>query len=68
MLNYVDCEKRGFCSRVSINQEREVSPMIRMIDVEMEYDNGTEAIRGLSLDIQDGEFAFLVLLLSLKQI
>lgn len=34
--------------------------MIRMIDVEMEYDNGTEAIRGLSLDIQDGEFAFLV--------
>ena len=31
-----------------------------MIDVEMEYDNGTEAIRGLSLDIQDGEFAFLV--------
>ena len=34
--------------------------MIRLIDVEMEYDNGTEAIRGLSMDIEDGEFAFLV--------
>ena len=34
--------------------------MIRLINVEMEYDNGTEAIRGLSMDIEDGEFAFLV--------
>ena len=34
--------------------------MIRLMDVEMEYDNGTEAIRGLSMDVEDGEFAFLV--------
>ena len=34
--------------------------MIRLKDVEMEYENGTSAIRGISLDIQDGEFVFLV--------
>jgi len=34
--------------------------MIRLKDVEMEYDNGTKAIRGISLDIKDGEFVFLV--------
>ena len=34
--------------------------MIRMKDVEMEYDNGTRAIRGISLTIEDGEFVFLV--------
>ena len=34
--------------------------MIRLKDVEMEYENGTEAIRGISLDIADGEFVFLV--------
>lgn len=34
--------------------------MIRLKDVEMEYENGTEAIRGISLDIGDGEFLFLV--------
>ena len=34
--------------------------MIRLKDVEMEYDNGTQAIRGISLEIQDGEFVFLV--------
>ena len=34
--------------------------MIRLRDVEMEYENGTEAIRGISLEIQDGEFVFLV--------
>ena len=34
--------------------------MIRLKDVEMEYDNGTRAIRGISLDIEDGEFVFLV--------
>ena len=34
--------------------------MIRLKDVEMEYENGTVAIRGISLDIQDGEFVFLV--------
>ena len=34
--------------------------MIRLIDVHKEYDNGTEALRGLDLRIDDGEFVFLV--------
>ena len=34
--------------------------MIRLKDVEMEYENGTRAIRGINLTIQDGEFVFLV--------
>ena len=34
--------------------------MIRLIDVEKEYDNGTKALRGISLRIDDGEFVFLV--------
>ena len=34
--------------------------MIRLKDVEREYDNGTRAIQGISLTIEDGEFVFLV--------
>ena len=34
--------------------------MIRFVDVHKEYDNGTEALRGLDLTIDDGEFVFLV--------
>ena len=34
--------------------------MMRLKDVEMEYDNGTRAIQGISLTIEDGEFVFLV--------
>lgn len=34
--------------------------MIRLKDVEMEYENGTKAIRGITLTIEDGEFVFLV--------
>ena len=34
--------------------------MIRLKDVEMEYDNGTRAIQGITLSIEDGEFVFLV--------
>ena len=34
--------------------------MIRLKDVEMEYTNGTRAIRGISTTIEDGEFVFLV--------
>ena len=34
--------------------------MIRLKDVEMEYENGTRAIKGISLTIEDGEFVFLV--------
>ena len=34
--------------------------MIRLIDVHKEYDNGTKALKGVSLRIDDGEFVFLV--------
>lgn len=34
--------------------------MIRLKDIEMEYDNGTKAIQGITLTIEDGEFVFLV--------
>ena len=34
--------------------------MIRLVDVCKEYNNGTKAIKGLNLKIEDGEFAFLV--------
>ena len=33
--------------------------MIRLKDVEMEYDNGTWAVSGITLTIEDGEFVFL---------
>jgi len=34
--------------------------MIRLIDVHKEYDNGTKALKGINLRIDDGEFVFLV--------
>lgn len=34
--------------------------MLRLKDVEMEYESGVRAIRGISLEIADGEFVFLV--------
>ena len=34
--------------------------MIRFIDVQKTYDNGTKALKGVSLRIDDGAFAFLV--------
>ncbi len=34
--------------------------MIRFIDVQKEYDNGTKAVKGVNLRIEDGEFVFLV--------
>ena len=34
--------------------------MIRLKDGEMEYDNGTKAIKGITLTVEDGEFVFLV--------
>ena len=34
--------------------------MIRLKDVEKEYENGTHALRGISLTVSDGEFVFLV--------
>ena len=32
--------------------------MIRLKDVEMEYDNGTRAIKGITLTIEDGNSCF----------
>lgn len=34
--------------------------MIRLIDVHKEYDNGTRALKGVNVRIDDGEFVFLV--------
>jgi len=34
--------------------------MIRLIDIQKEYDNGTKALKGINLRIDDGEFVFLV--------
>ena len=34
--------------------------MIRFIDVYKEYDNGTKALKGINMRIDDGEFVFLV--------
>ena len=34
--------------------------MIRFTDVEKRYDNGVDALRGISMSIEDGEFVFLV--------
>lgn len=34
--------------------------MIRLIDIHKDYDNGTKALKGVNLRIEDGEFVFLV--------
>ena len=34
--------------------------MVRLIAVYKEYDNGTKALKGVSMRIDDGEFVFLV--------
>jgi len=34
--------------------------VIRLIDIYKEYDNGTKALKGISLRVDDGEFVFLV--------
>ena len=34
--------------------------MVRFIDVHKEYDNGTKALKGINVRIDDGEFVFLV--------
>ncbi|MCI5703785.1 ATP-binding cassette domain-containing protein [Candidatus Pseudoscillospira sp. SGI.172] len=34
--------------------------MIRLLDIQKTYDNGTKALKGVSMRIDDGEFAFLV--------
>lgn len=34
--------------------------MIRLIDIHKDYDNGTKALKGINLRIEDGDFVFLV--------
>ncbi|MEA4956024.1 MAG: cell division ATP-binding protein FtsE [Pseudoflavonifractor sp.] len=34
--------------------------MIRLLDIQKTYDNGTKALKGVSMRIDDGEFSFLV--------
>ncbi|MDD5938640.1 MAG: cell division ATP-binding protein FtsE [Clostridiales bacterium] len=34
--------------------------MVRLLDIHKTYDNGTKALKGVSMRIDDGEFAFLV--------
>jgi ABC-type ATPase involved in cell division len=34
--------------------------VIRLIDIQKSYDNGTKALKGVNLRIDDGEFVFLV--------
>lgn len=34
--------------------------MIRLVDIYKEYDNGTKALKGVSMRVDDGEFVFLV--------
>ena len=41
-------------------RERRSRRVIRLKDVEKEYENGTYALRGITLTIDDGEFVFLV--------
>ena len=48
--------KQNTLNRVFYSEEL----MIRLIDVCKEYDNGTKALKGINLRIEDGEFVFLV--------
>ena len=42
------------------NPTKEVHSVIRLIDIQKSYDNGTKALKGVNLSIDDGEFVFLV--------
>ena len=42
------------------NPVNEVHSVIRLIDIQKSYDNGTKALKGVNLRINDGEFVFLV--------
>ena len=52
---------RNFVDRTQVlSQEQGDKRMIRLTNVQKEYENGTHALRGISLTIEDGEFVFLV--------
>ena len=40
--------------------DKEVARMIEFRDVHKSYDTGVEALRGVNIKIDDGEFAFIV--------
>ena len=46
--------------RRPVPPKRGENRLIRLKDVELVYDNGTKAIQGITLTIEDGEFVFLV--------
>ena len=48
-----------FATICCILTDRSVA-MIRLIDAEKVYDNGTRALKGVSFTVDDGEFVFLV--------
>ena len=53
---------RQYCAAFAIEKKRKEggARVIRLKDVEKEYENGTYALRGITLTIEDGEFVFLV--------
>ncbi len=46
--------------RTDCQSSYEESKMIRFLDIQKSYDNGTKALKGVSMRIDDGEFTFLV--------
>lgn len=42
------------------NEEQQTGSMIRMSDVEVTYSTGTDALKGCSLEVEKGEFVFVV--------
>jgi len=57
---YIMGSVKMLCQSISPYAHKRGASMIRLKNVEMEYDNGTKAIRGITLSIDDGEFVFLV--------
>ena len=56
-INAADIERNKIRHDLGITYDQDV---IRLIDVYKEYDNGTKALKGVNLRIDDGEFVFLV--------
>ncbi len=46
--------------RRNLREGAAAETMIKLIDTYKTYDNGTKALNGVNLEIQDGEFAFIV--------
>ena len=53
------------CSRVQIEipveWEERIDPMIQLTNVKKTYENGTDAVCGINLQIDDGEFVFVAI-------